>query len=343
VNAETPMTVDTRLRARWRRRLSVVLRRSRLIPLIEVATVLALVASIIVAYFVTIRGSPDSPITPETVAALLVAILVPAMALMVLVARRFAIKRADKAGLGGRGRLHVRLVAIFSIVASVPTLLVVVFASLLFQGGMQFWFSDRAETVLASARNASQIYEREHRERLRLDVEAMGADMVDRINRFGMNTSVFYDDFLYQTAARQFAESAILTLDPRGQLHRQVEWNPDRRPVAGQLSARTLVELEAGEVRVFQPTRDRVEAVVRLDPEAAVYFYGARAVNPEAITALANARDAASEYQRTLTRARSLQLRFNAILLGVSLLIVAISIWIALKRSCSERARVRVR
>ncbi|HEU0099516.1 MAG TPA: hypothetical protein VFQ67_12170, partial [Allosphingosinicella sp.] len=69
-----------------------------------------------VTYFVTTRGgSLNSPITPETVAMLLVALLVPAMALMVLVARRFAIRRAEKAGLGGRGRLHVRLVAIFSI------------------------------------------------------------------------------------------------------------------------------------------------------------------------------------------------------------------------------------
>lgn len=329
VNAETPISVDSR--PRWQRRLSVVVRRSRLVPLIEVATVLALIVSITGTYFVTTRGGrPDSPITPETVAALLVAILVPAMALMVLIARRFAVRRAARSGLGGRGRLHVRLVAIFSIIASVPTLLVVVFASLLFQGGMQFWFSDRAETVLASARNASQIYEREHRERIRLDVEAMGADMVDGINRFGIDSEAFYDALLYQTAARQVAESAILTLDARGRLHRQVEWNPDQRPIAAQLSPQMLVGLAAGEVRVSQPTRDRVEAIVRLDPQAAIYFYGARAVSPDAITALASARDAASAYQRTLSRARTLQLRFNAILLGVSLLIVALAIWIAL-------------
>jgi two-component system nitrogen regulation sensor histidine kinase NtrY len=328
VNAESTIKVDTR--PRWRRRLSVVLRRSPLIPLLEAVTVAALVASVAGTYFVTRGGRPDSPITPETVAALLVAILVPAMALMVLVARRFAIRRAARSGLGGRGRLHVRLVAIFSILASVPTLLVVIFASLLFQGGMQFWYSDRAETVLASARNASQIYEREHRDRIKLDIEVMGADMVDRINRYGIDSQVFYNDFLYQTAARQVTESAILTLDPQGRLHRQVEWNPDERPLAAQLSPQMLVALRAGEVRVFQPTRDRVEAVVRLDPQAAIYFYGARAVSPDAITALANARDAASAYQRTLSRARSLQLRFNAILLGVSLLIIALSIWIAL-------------
>ncbi|HYJ31554.1 MAG TPA: ATP-binding protein [Allosphingosinicella sp.] len=329
MNAETPITVDAKP-PRWRRRLSVVLRRSRLIPLIEAAALLALVASITGTYFVTRGGRPDSPITPATVAALLVAILVPAMALMVLIARRFAIRRAARSGLGGRGRLHVRLVAIFSIIASVPTLLVVVFASLLFQGGMQFWFSDRAETVLASARNASQIYEREHRERLKLDVETMGADMVDRINRYGLESQTFYSEFLYQTAARQVAESAIITFDPRGRLHRRVEWNPDQRPIAERLAPNMLIALGAGQVHMSPTGGDRVEAVVRLDPQAAVYLYAARAVSPEAITALAQARDATSEYRRTLESARRLQLRFNAILLGISLLIVAISIWIAL-------------
>ena len=309
----------------------MVIRRSRLLPLIEFAAVAALIASIVTTYFVTTRGGrPESPITPETVAALLVAILVPAMALMVLIARRFAIRRAAKAGLGGRGRLHVRLVAIFSIIASVPTLLVVVFASLLFQGGMQFWFSDRAETVLASARNASQIYEREHRERIRLDVEAMGADMADNINGFGLESQRFMDEFLFQTAVRQLNESAIVTIDPQGRMHRRVEWNPDARPLAAQLAPQMMVALAAGQVHVAQPTRDRVEAVVRLDPQAAIYFYGARAVSADAITALAEARDATSEYRRTLESARNLQLRFNAILLGVSLLIVALSIWIAL-------------
>ena len=53
-------------------------------------------------------------------------------------------RRAARSPMGGKGRLHVRLVALFSVIAAVPTLLVVIFASLLFQYGVEFWFSDRA-------------------------------------------------------------------------------------------------------------------------------------------------------------------------------------------------------
>ena len=59
--------------------------------------------------------------------------LVPAMALLVLIAQRVARSRAEQSPLGARGGMHVRLVALFSVLAAVPTLLVVIFASLLFQ------------------------------------------------------------------------------------------------------------------------------------------------------------------------------------------------------------------
>src|SRR4051812_3504606 len=309
----------------------VLLRRHRLAPIVEILTVVTLLAVAVASYFFIKRhGNPEALLSPRSVAALLVANLVPAMALMVLIARRVAMRRAARSPVGGRGRLHVRLVALFSAIASVPTLLVVVFASYLFQSGVEFWFSDRAQTVLASARNASEIYGREHRERIVIDVQAMGGDMVSRINEFGMGSRELGDNLIYQTAVRQLNESAILTLDRTGRLHRPVEWNPDHRPVAEAVSKRVLVGLSAGQVYLFQSAPDRIEAIVRLDPQAAIYFYGGRFVSPDAMTALANARHAATDYQKTLERARTLQFRFNAILLVISLLIVAIAIWIAL-------------
>ena len=54
-------------------------------------------------------------------------------------------------------------------------------------------------------------------------------------------------------------------------------------------------------------------------------------MNADAIAQIRQAQDAASEYQSTLEATRNLQVRFNAILLLVSLAIVALAIWIALK------------
>ncbi|MGC8015977.1 hypothetical protein ACP3V9_24660, partial [Salmonella enterica] len=69
------------------------------------------------------------------VALLLVANLLCCGSVIVLIGRRLARRRAARVGAGGGAQLHVRLVATFSILASVPTVLLAVVASLLFQFG----------------------------------------------------------------------------------------------------------------------------------------------------------------------------------------------------------------
>ena len=331
MNAEVAILAEShRPRPRWRRRLSVMTRRGGWVPLLERGAVALLILTVIASWFVITRtGSQSSPLTPETVAILLVVNLVPAMVLMVMVARRLAIRRAVRSDIGGKGRLHVRLVALFSIIAMVPTLLVVVFASMLFQSGVKFWFSDQSQTVLASAESVAQVYSREHRDRITLDVQTMGGDIVDRINRYGITSQRFRDEFLYQHAGRQLNESAILRIDPAGQVSSSIEVNFDNRPLVTRFSPAVLRSMRAGEVR-FTSSRDRVEAVVRLDPQAEVYFYGARAVSADAIEQMLQAQTAASDYQSTLESTRKLQVRFNAVLILVSLLLIAFSIWVAL-------------
>jgi two-component system nitrogen regulation sensor histidine kinase NtrY len=330
VNAETPILMEAK--PRWRRRLSVALRRGRFMPLIEGLTLIALLLVASISYFIiTEKGSPGTLLTPPMVAALLVANLVPAMALMVLVARRMAMRRAAESPIGGRGRLHVRLVALFSVIASVPTLLVVIFASLLFQSGFNFWLSDRAQTVIRNAQEVASQYRKDQREEVQLEVQTMGSDVVGWVNDNGIDHPQFGDFLLSQTSQRKLLESALLTITSSGEIQMQGGVNLYDRPLEERFTVATLRKLKAGQAIGKEEDGDRVEAVVRLDPKAEVYVYGAREVNPRLLKLAEEAQNADSDYQQTLARARTLQFRFNAIMLLVSLLIVGLSIWIALK------------
>ena len=105
MNAEMPLLMPEK-RPRWRRRLSVLARRSRVIPWIEAATLAAMIVMATVSYYMIAKqGSPQALLSPPLVAMLLVANLVPAMALMVFLARRIAMGRAARSAIGGRGRL----------------------------------------------------------------------------------------------------------------------------------------------------------------------------------------------------------------------------------------------
>jgi two-component system nitrogen regulation sensor histidine kinase NtrY len=329
VNAEAPIRIDTK--PRWRRRLTVALRRQSFIPLVEALTVLALVAIATISYFIiTSEGSPETVLTPALVAGLLVANLAPAMALMVLVARRMAMRRAAQSPIGGRGRLHVRLVALFSVIASVPTLLVVIFASLLFQSGLDFWLSDRAQTVIKNAQEVAGQYRKDQRDEVQLEVQTMGQDVVGWVNERGIEDPQFGDFMVDQTARRGLLETALLTITRTGVIQMQGGVNLYDRPLESRFAASTLMKLKAGQAIAKEEGGDRVEAVVRLDPQAQVYVYGARKVNARLLKLAEEAQSAASDYQKTLTRARTLQFRFNSVMYLVSLLIVGISIWIAL-------------
>ena len=143
---------------RWRRRMQVVVRRANLFPLLEIGAVVSLIAMLITDWVALSRAPSRAQLLPSgETSILLIGTLIPAMAVVVLLGRWLALRRAD-ASSGGTGRLHVRLVFLFSLIAAVPTLMVVIFASFLFQTGVEFWFSDSSRGILENANKLARGY-----------------------------------------------------------------------------------------------------------------------------------------------------------------------------------------
>jgi two-component system nitrogen regulation sensor histidine kinase NtrY len=154
---------------------------------------LAIIISVAIATYIFVTGDAQSErlLTPALVAAIMVVNLVPAMALIVLVGSRIARARAMRSMAGGNGRLHVRLVALFSLLAATPTLLVVIFASLLFQFGVDFWFSDRSRGMFENAANLAQGYYQENQKQVEQNALVMATDISKAIKYASFNDSDF--------------------------------------------------------------------------------------------------------------------------------------------------------
>lgn len=320
-----------RKRPRWLRRLSVASERGRLMVAVELAAIVLMIGIATASYFfVTSRSEEDGLLSPPVVAGLLVANLVPAMALMVLLARRFAIRRAARTQIGSKGRLHVRLVAIFSLIASVPTLLVVVFASVLLQSGISFWFSEQAQSTISNSRSATETYRREQLADIAAEIEYMGGDVVDRINQFGAEDPRLGDFMFDQTTRRRLVEAALLSINSEGAIQMQAGVNLYDRSLESRFPASELLAMQAGQVKTQFDGSDRIEGVVRLDPELRLYVYGSRDATV-LMDMVRGAEASASNYQAILDSSRAYQFQFNAALFIVSLLVVALAIWIALQ------------
>jgi two-component system nitrogen regulation sensor histidine kinase NtrY len=295
MSSEFSAVVDSR--SRMKRQLETLWRSGKLPALIEILTLLATFVIAGASYFIVIgRGVSQQFLTPLAVAGLLVANLVPVMALLVLIARRIARGRSAQSLVGGRGRLHVRLVALFSVIASVPTLLVVVFASLLFQYGVEFWFSDRAKTVLVNADRVAQAYVQEHKERILGEIAPMAGDLRDALSQASIDDPRFSEFFARQVAYRVLSEAAILSVGSDDQVRLIGGANLDKRATAQRLPADVIPLLRDGQPRVTVNASDRVEAVVLLDPDARLYLYVSRRVDPVVLSQVARARTALSDY-----------------------------------------------
>jgi len=300
-------------------------------PFVELLVLGGAIAIAVASYFI-ISGGQASPtlLNPPLVALLLVANLLPGVALLVLLGRRIAMRRAARSPIGGRGRLHVRLVALFSVIAAVPTLLVVIFASLLFQYGVEFWFSDRARGMLENATALAQENYNAELNRVAGETGTMAGDIADDLKLDALESPRFRRYFGYQVYRRNLSEAVIVRVAANGQIQSLALVNPYDRPLDRVVKPEMIAAIDRGAPNVIVQSKDRAAAVVQLAFGERTYLYSARIFDPQLSTQLKRGETILSDYHTLQTRSRSLQLKFNAALLFISLLIVGIAVWIAL-------------
>ncbi|MBC7507070.1 MAG: HAMP domain-containing protein, partial [Sandarakinorhabdus sp.] len=218
----------------------------------------------------------------------------------------------------------------FAGIAAVPTILVVVFASLLFQFGVQFWFSDRVKTVLDSSNDVAQVYVEENRQRITEDIVPMAGDMENYVTDFGLGSVSFGEGLLLQVARRSLTEAAVVGRAADGKLTPIASYGIKPAAVLARLKTIDLDKARVGAATVVAQGTDRVEAVVATSPSAQRYLYVSRKVDPVVLARADAAAGALGEYRALIERSRVMQLRFNLVLIGVSLLTLAVAIWFAL-------------
>ncbi|MEO6214966.1 MAG: ATP-binding protein [Sphingomonas sp.] len=311
------------------------LRKARLAvtPFVELSVLGFAVAIAVGTYFIiSSGGSAPTMLEPSSVAFLLVVNLVPGIALLVLLGRRIAMRRAARSPVGGRGQLHVRLVALFSMIAAVPTLLVVIFASLLFQYGVEFWYTGRAKGVVENAQTLAHESYSEMLSYVDNENLAMAQDLSRAINQYGLRIEdqkfqALYGQDVFQ---RSLAESVIFSVSKSGDIHSEALVNPYERDLDRAIDLAAVNQLRQGKASVASTSSQRTTSITPI-PNTNFFLYSARVTGAEQMTArMHRAQAVIAEYQALLTSSRSLQLRFNAALLGISLLIVGIAVWIAL-------------
>jgi len=308
--------------------MMVTARRANLVSALEIFSVIALVGMLAASWLA--MSSPQRPglIMPSTqAAALLVGTLIPALALVVLFGRRRAIRRAE----GGTARMHVRLVFFFSLLAAVPTLLVAVFASFLFQSGVEFWFSDRSRGILENANELARGYYDQNQREVGEETVTMAGDLRYYLQGSTVASPGFPEFYSYQVVGRKLDESAILQQGPDGKFRVAAIVDPDETGERERITPEALREIDSGKDVWVKATPDKIEAVTPIDRAAGIFLYNARSSDGLAFTQWERAQSVLQAYDVLAQRAWALQIRFNLALFAASLALVWLAVWFALR------------
>lgn len=281
-------------------------------------------------YFFLNQNPQSEPLAPVAAALLLVVNLMPATTLLVLFGRRLALRRAQIGNIGSKQRLHVRLVATFSMIAVIPTLLLVVFSSILFQSGVQFWFSSSARNVLENAGALASGYYEEKRRDVADETSTMAGDIRLILNQVKRDDPAFLDAYFEQVLKRKLSESAIVTIGKSRNQQTDAVVSPDDARRTNWIATADLARLERGDKLVVSAKPDRIEATAILFESPRTYLYANRKVTVPSFLLGSKAQSVLTDYRAMISRSRSLQLQFNVTLYFVSLFIIGITVWIAL-------------
>ncbi len=289
------------------------------------AAVLAAMLAISVSVL-TGENEPGEMLSPPLIALLLVANLIPSIALMVLLSRKIAQTRAV-----GTGQLHTRLVALFSVIAAVPTVIVVIFASLLLQSGLEFWFSDRARGMLENTAQLAQSTYTSEVNRVGEQAVPMAGDLSGALANTSMNSSDFEYYLGRQTLMRTLNEAAVIRVSDGGEMTvlRGVNYYNGLIDPAQVAVALTQLKGETNAAEVITP--GRIAVLSPLPDRPGTYLFVARQVNDDFRKQIAQANEVLTDYRALLERSRSNQLNFNGALLLGALIIVGVAIFTALK------------
>ena len=311
--------------------MQLAARRANVFATMELVAVLAFLAATITTWIVLTTQTGKGELLPSSLtAALLIGTLVPAMAILVLIGRRMALRRAEET-IGGTGRMHVQLVFLFSLVAALPTLLVVIFASFLFQSGVEFWFSDNSRGMLENANKLARGYYEQNLQDVSKETAAMATDMRTVLSESTLVDPRFSQEFSRQIVLRKLDEVAILEKGQDGRLRTAATTVVDGKDSSTPVTPEELRRIDGGEAVIVNANANRIEAITPIDRDAGVYLYAARTSDLLAFSQGQRAENIVRAYQVLTQRARILQLRFNVALFVASLALVGLSVWFALR------------
>jgi len=287
--------------------------------------------SIIATYFSIANSQNPVESNQNGIVWLIIIDLILLLSLAFLITRRLArLIMERRRGIIG-SRLQTRIVMMFSLVAMVPTIIMVISSAIFFNYGIQSWFNNKVSTAIDGSVDIARSYLEENKNIIRADVAGMASD----INRDALSLSNDLGSF-----SQKLSFLAVIRKLPEALVFQKIGYSKVNIVAATSLSFSLQLDLqslgkdvieraEKGElVTITSDKDDRVIALIRLDNFFDTYLLVGRFVDNKIINYIESTEGAAAEYKSLRNNISKLQIKFFVVFVIVSLLLLLATAWV---------------
>jgi two-component system nitrogen regulation sensor histidine kinase NtrY len=277
--------------------------------------------------FVVLTGLTPIMPTHYVVVGLLLADAIAALFLVSVIGSEvWAIVQARRRGRAA-AQLHVRVIALFSIIAAAPAILVAIVASITLDRGLDRLFSSHTRTVIENSLAVSEAYLREHAQQIRGDIVAMAIDIARAHPLFESDRERFRQFLTAQTSLRGLRAVAMidknLNVIERSNLGATTDFvSPSKEGLATVTDTNPQIALI--------PDANYVAAIIKLRNFDDTYLYITRGLDPRVVAQLRETRENVSEYAALEARRFGVQVAFGLMYTVIALILLLSAVWIGL-------------
>jgi two-component system nitrogen regulation sensor histidine kinase NtrY len=293
---------------------------------IGLVVVVLSVVSGFATYLILTGLTPIPPSNDVVVGVLFVNGLVIIAMTGVIAWQLFGLWRAWRNKVAG-SRLHVRVVALFSIIAALPAILLAVAATTTFSRSIDSWFSVRTRQIIEHSLDVANAYLEEHGQVLRNDIVNMAKDLDGAPQNVRADPEQFKRLALVQAGLRDLQAAYVIDADGSILLN-ALEGDGTRYQPP---SSDVVRAAAAGHVPILLlPGSSRVAALAKLENSPGSYLYAARAMSPKVLSYLRRAQAGVAEYEQLRQVRGGVKVAHGLMYLMISLTALLAAIWIGL-------------
>ncbi|GAA3856442.1 PAS domain-containing sensor histidine kinase [[Pseudomonas] carboxydohydrogena] len=304
--------------------------------LMPVAVALALISAFLT--FVVLTGL--TPITPthEVVIGFLLINAATILLLLLIIGREiWLVIQARRRGRAA-ARLHVQIVALFSVIAVLPAVLVSIVANVTLDRGLDRLFSGPTKAVIQNSLTIANAYLYEHAQLIRGDVLGMANDLNNARPLWDQDRQSFRNVLTQNARARDLPGAMIIDKDSNvletaanGITQTFTTPAPDFL---------TNVTEDDPQIGVFIQ-QNYVAAVIRLRAFQDTFLYVARLLDPRVVAQLRQTQASVAEYSELESRKLGIQVAFALMFTVIALTVLMSAVVIGLNFSNRLVAPIR--